>query len=148
MKYFIYSLAALGLLAALWRIQFDHSGQPALWISDTHIPTSQRASRPHPYGTIPQGTESVYASDHTAELYRIHCAYCHGSNGNGQSYTARYPGMPTVANLTTSERSASELHQIISNGRGAMPAFRHRLPTNQHTSLTDYILTTLQPAKP
>ncbi len=147
MKYIIYSIAALGLLTALWRIQFDRSGQPPLLISDTHIPTSARAARPHPSGTIPQGDESTTTSN-TAELYRIHCAHCHGSNGNGQSYTGRYPGMPTVANLTNSERSATELHQIISDGRGAMPAFRHRLPANHHTSLTDYILTTLQPAKP
>lgn len=143
MKYVMYSLVGLGLALALWRTQFDRSGQPPLLIADTHLAPSPYAGRAHPAGTVPFGGEPATPSAPAAELYTAHCAHCHGNNGNGHSYVSHYPGMPAVGNLQTSERSAGELRLIIDDGRGAMPAHRHRLRTPDRAALTDYIITTL-----
>lgn len=145
MKYVMYSIVLIGLALALWRIRFDRSGQPPLLMADTHLEPSPYPGRAHLPGTVPLGGEPATPSFPAAELYTAHCAHCHGRSGNGESYLSRYPGMPAVGNLQTSERTADELSLIIDDGRGAMPAHRHRLRTADRAALTDYIITTLHP---
>ncbi len=139
MKYAFYIITGLLALAAIWRIAFDHTGQPARIVFDT--PTQPIVTRtPHPAGTVTYGEEPP-ATGSGAELFTWHCTHCHGSQGNGQSYTAQYPGMPAVGNLQTTERPAAELRQIIQDGRGAMPAFRNRLRTADIEVLLQHIHT-------
>ncbi len=141
MKYIIYSVVFIGLALALWRTQFDRSGQPPLLIADSHIKPSPYPIRPHPAATVPLGEEPCTPTTPATELYTAHCAHCHSSNGDGLSYVSSYPGMPAVGNLQTSERSADELRLIIDDGRGAMPAHRHRLRAADRAALTDYVIT-------
>lgn len=142
MKYLFLIVSGIAALAAIWRIEFDYTGQPARLVFDTPaLPLGTR--RPHPATAIPFGNEPA-ATGSGKELFTIHCAHCHGIKGDGQSYTAARPGMPAVGNLQTTERSADELRQIIEEGRGAMPAFRQHLRRADQNVIHQYILT-LQP---
>ena len=139
MKYAFYIITGLLALAAIWRIALDRTGQPARVVFDT--PTQPLTTRtPHPAGTTPYCKEAQ-ASGTGAELFSWHCAHCHGAQGNGQSYTAQYPGMPAVGNLQTTERPAAEWRLIIQDGRGSMPAFRNRLRAADIENLLQHIHT-------
>lgn len=143
MKYGFYTFCALLFAIVIWRICGDTAGQPPLLISDMSGPGLQTRS-PHPVGTVPLNGEPMTATGTGAELFTAHCAHCHGNSGNGQSYIGSYPGMPAVGNLQTSERPQAELHQIINDGRGAMPAFRQRLREADRLEILNH-LHTLKP---
>ena len=137
MKYFFWIILVLLALAAALRIGFDYSGQPTRLVFDTPE-QALTTRRPHPAGVVPYGTETP-ATGTGAELFAIHCAHCHGTDGSGRSYTARTPGMPAVGNLITSERPAEEQSLILEEGRGAMPAFHQRLRTDNRRALLQHI---------
>ncbi len=143
MKYGLLTICVLISAIVIWRICGDTAGQPPLLINDMSGPLLHTRS-PHPAGTVPLNGEPTAPTGTGAELFAVHCAHCHGNSGDGQSYISRYPGMPAVGNLQTSERPQPELHQIISDGRGAMPAFRQRLRDADRLEILNH-LRTLQP---
>jgi mono/diheme cytochrome c family protein len=130
-------LALFGGIAMLIQQHCDAQGPSVQLNQDMHLAPSRPRSAP-PAGSIPYG--ELNSTVHPASvLFNNHCASCHGSNGNGQSYVASYPGMPGVGNLSTSSKSLSELQNSIRNGRGAMPTFQRRLSEPEILILTDYI---------
>ncbi len=141
MKYspaIIISLALILTAAALWRIDFDRTGQPARIVFDT--PEEELSTRrPHPKDSIPFGDTPDTPTASGLELFTAHCAHCHGADGSGSSYVSRYPGMPSVGNLTASERTQEEQHLILNEGRGAMPAFNSRLSPTDILALLHHI---------
>jgi mono/diheme cytochrome c family protein len=69
-------------------------------------------------------SESLHeAMEHFAD----HCAFCHGSDGSGQTQIGRglYPPPPDMRSATTQQLSDGELYSIIRNGVRftGMPAF-------------------------
>lgn len=54
-----------------------------------------------------------------AEVYRQHCANCHGATG-----TSTWPGAPNLARREAPLRTDQALLQILRAGRGAKPAFQ------------------------
>ncbi len=147
MKYRLTIIITLGLIltaAALWRIDFDRTGQPARIVFDT--PAKELSTRrPHPQDSIPFGDAPDTPTSSGPELFTAHCAHCHGVDGSGSSYVSRYPGMPSVGNLTASERSQEEQHLILKEGRGAMPAFSSRLSPADIRALLQHIRSLITP---
>lgn len=54
-----------------------------------------------------------------AEVYRQHCANCHGATGNSV-----WPGAPNLSRREAPLRTDQALLQILRTGRGAKPAFQ------------------------
>lgn len=138
----IVALALILLLSILLVLQFTGTRQePVLLIQDmTHAPTHLQQTPPA--GVVPFGEpRPALAAD---RLFLYHCAACHGNNGTGHSYVAAYSGMPTVGNLSTLNKTPSELKHSLLHGRGAMPAFRNRLNQQEADSLIPYILNHIQ----
>lgn len=65
-----------------------------------------------------------------AETYTQYCEGCHGSSGTRG---------PAGARLAESGLPAEETLAVILNGRGAMPAWRRRLPPDQIEAVASYI---------
>lgn len=63
-----------------------------------------------------------------AKHFQAHCAFCHGSNGRGQSpvATKMYPPVPDLADPAIQQMSDGALFAVIQNGVRwtGMPAFR------------------------
>lgn len=136
-------LCLIGLLILLLLQQVSTAREPVLLVQDMALPpTAAHPAAAPPVGTVPFGPPP--APREAAQLFTNHCAVCHGANGNGQSYTAAYPGMPAVGNLTTIRKSAPELKQSLREGRGAMPAFHNKLQETEIDSLIHHILTHFQ----
>lgn len=70
------------------------------------------------------------------EFYVANCALCHGNDGRGN------PVMP-VPDFTSpawqKERTDQELIEIISNGKGLMPAWKEKLTESQIKALVAFI---------
>ena len=71
------------------------------------------------------------------------CVTCHGASGKGDGAAAAALPPPKPADWTSSKVAAEtdgELFWKISNGRGAMPPWKH-LPENDRWDLVNYIRT-------
>ena len=75
-------------------------------------------------GTVNQGEQ----------LYLIHCARCHGASGD--------LGASGSKNLKISVLTDAEIQQIITQGKGVMPAYGQTLqPKEKVAWLSEYVLT-------
>ncbi len=62
-----------------------------------------------------------------ASLYSMHCGQCHGEDGQ--------LGASGAKNLSTSQLLDAQIVQIIKNGKGAMPAMKALLETDENINL-------------
>jgi mono/diheme cytochrome c family protein len=75
------------------------------------------------------------------KLAEQNCVTCHGNSGKGDGPAAAALPPPKPADWTAAKVAAEsdgEIFWKISNGRGAMPPWKH-LPENQRWALVDYI---------
>ena len=73
----------------------------------------------------------------TAGTYRTKCAMCHGPDGAG-SAVGKSMNVPDLRSSVVQNTDA-ELAQIISNGKGGMPAFKSSLSDDQMHALVTYV---------
>lgn len=57
-----------------------------------------------------------------AQMYRVHCASCHGPDGNSS-----WPGAPNIARREGMMQPDTVLLQRLRTGKGAMPGFQGML---------------------
>lgn len=76
----------------------------------------------------PQG---ALATADGKRLYKTFCASCHGANGANDRQGAN----PAMRLKNAVSLSDEEITSLILNGRGAMPAFRTRLKSEEVTAL-------------
>jgi mono/diheme cytochrome c family protein len=72
--------------------------------------------------------------------FRTKCAMCHGPDGSG-SEVGKSMNVPDLRSQAVQKLSDAELAQIISNGRGGMPAFKDSLSEDQIHSLVAHVRT-------
>lgn len=70
--------------------------------------------------------------------FRTKCAMCHGPDGGG-SEAGKSMNIPDLRSSAVQKVSDAELAQIISNGKGGMPAFKNSLSEEQVRDLVTYI---------
>ena len=72
--------------------------------------------------------------------FRSKCAMCHGADGAG-SDVGKSLNVPDLRSQAVQKLSDAELTQIISNGKGGMPAFKDSLSEDQTRSLVAHVRT-------
>lgn len=80
-----------------------------------------------PVGDILAPAAAAGPSAAAVALFRQHCATCHGDDGKGTA-AGKALGAP---DLTTVHAPAAALAQVVSQGRGNMPAFASTLTPRQ-----------------
>ena len=80
------------------------------------------------------------APDNTAAsaTFRSKCVMCHGTDGAG-STVGKSMNVPDLRATTVQKAPDAQLTQIISDGKGGMPAFKNSLSEDQIHSLVEYI---------
>ena len=73
-----------------------------------------------------------------AGTFRTKCAMCHGPDGAGSS-VGKSMNVPDLRSSVVQDKADSELAQIISNGKGGMPAFKSSLSDDQIHALLTYV---------
>jgi mono/diheme cytochrome c family protein len=74
----------------------------------------------------------------TAGTFRTKCAMCHSPDGAG-SAVGKSMNVPDLRSSVVQNTADAELAQIISNGKGGMPAFKSSLSDDQIQALATYV---------
>jgi mono/diheme cytochrome c family protein len=80
-------------------------------------------------------------AESSADLYKAHCAACHGTHGTGDTMLGRNLKLRPLDSDEVQKQSDEELATAISKGKGKnrMPAFEHKLNKEQIADLVRYI---------
>ena len=107
---------------------------PTIIIAHSWKAPKEASERQNP---APKNLESI---ERGKALYRQYCASCHGINGQGDGPLAKNL-TPKPADLVerAAHHSDGDFAWKITNGRGAMPAFKDQLSESQIWDLTNFI---------
>ncbi len=113
------------------------------WQASDHQPPP--AVAPEGQGSAVEGADADARA--AAALWSMRCASCHGASGRGDG-TGRPPGA-ALPDMTSpayrSARSDAELHTIIKEGKGMMPAFGDQLNDRGIAVLVQHVRTLSRP---
>ena len=126
-----FALAVILLALASGRGPADVAAQTGPWVA----PESEKAKKnPQPADkkTIEQGEK----------VAKINCVSCHGplGKGNGPAAVALNPKPADWTSKRVQDEPDGEIFWKITNGRGAMPSWRH-LPENDRWAVVRFIRT-------
>ncbi|MGO9641727.1 MAG: c-type cytochrome [Candidatus Acidiferrales bacterium] len=71
--------------------------------------------------------------------YKTKCAACHSADGSGNSPTGKAMGVHDFRSPDVQKMTDDELAQIITNGKGKMPAYGKQLKDTDIKGLVAYI---------
>ena len=134
MKACLRSLTVVAAAAAL----VAGAGKMAAWAQgEWKAPAAEKATK----NPLADKKTDKAALAEGKKLAETNCATCHGPGGTGNGPAAAALPPPKPADWTSAKVAAEadgELFWKISNGRGAMPPWKH-LPDNQRWQLVNYI---------
>ncbi len=74
------------------------------------------------------------------QLFNNNCAVCHGTEGHGNTPMGKaISNLPDLASPSTDQLSDEEIFDIITNGKGVMPAFQQKLSDADRKALIKYV---------
>lgn len=73
--------------------------------------------------------------------FKTRCAPCHGEKGSGDTKLGQHLQVPDLGSPEVQKQSDVQLNEIISKGKGKMPANEGRLSKDQINDLVKYIRT-------
>jgi mono/diheme cytochrome c family protein len=89
-------------------------------------------------------SNTLFAAD-AAVQFKQRCAPCHGPDGKGNTTIGKSLNIPDLTGADARKLSATELHQVVSEGRGSMPAFKGTVEAAEIKQLVTYIRTLQKP---
>lgn len=81
----------------------------------------------------------VRAQADAAKIFKTNCTLCHGADGSGTTSTGKAMKAKDLRSDDVQKQSDAELADIITKGRGKMPAFGSKLSADSIKSLVAYI---------
>jgi mono/diheme cytochrome c family protein len=82
----------------------------------------------------------------SSATFRTKCAICHGQDGGG-SEVGKSINVPDLRSPVVQKLPDTEVAQVISNGKGGMPAFKNSLSEDQIHGLVTYIRSLHHPVR-
>ena len=85
---------------------------------------------------------SLFAENEKTEsqqLFKAHCAMCHGADGAGNTFIGKKENIPDLRSSQVQKQTDQELSGIIENGKQKMPAFKTQLKPEQVKDLVEYL---------
>jgi cytochrome c6 len=86
-------------------------------------------------------TNAVQAQTDSAKIYKTNCELCHGPDGSGNTGPGKAFHAQDLRSEETQKQSDAALSEVITKGRGKMPAFGAKLKSDDITKLVAYIRT-------
>ena len=81
------------------------------------------------------------AQDDAASLFKSKCAACHGADGSGNTPVGKSMKIRDFHSADVQKETDAQLTEMITAGKGAMPAYKGKLTDAQIKSLVGYIRT-------
>ena len=72
-------------------------------------------------------------------VFKKNCALCHAQDGSGNSPSGKALRAKDLRSAEVQKQTDAELTDVISKGRGKMPAFAAKLPSETIKSLVAYV---------
>ena len=82
---------------------------------------------------------AVHAQNKGVTLFQSNCLMCHGADGTGATPAGQALKVVSLRDPAVVKMSRAELANVISKGKGNMPAFGTRLTPTQIERLVSYI---------
>lgn len=82
---------------------------------------------------------NLHAQGDVAKIYKTNCVLCHAADGSGNSTSGKALGAKDLASSEVQKKSDAELTDVISKGKGKMPAFGAKLKPDDIKQLIAYI---------
>ncbi len=82
---------------------------------------------------------AVRAQSDVAKVYKTNCVLCHAADGSGNSTSGKALGAKDLASSEVQKKSDAELTEVITKGKGKMPAFGAKLKPEEIKQLVAYI---------
>jgi cytochrome c6 len=79
------------------------------------------------------------AEGDTAKVYKTNCVLCHAADGSGSSPSGKALKAKDLRSPEVQAKNDTELTEIITKGKGKMPAFGRKLSADAIKSLVAYI---------
>jgi mono/diheme cytochrome c family protein len=79
------------------------------------------------------------ADEASEKLYKTKCAACHGSDGKGETTVGKANKMRDLGSADVQKLSDEDLTEIVTKGKGKMPAYGKSLKPEQIKDLVTYI---------
>jgi mono/diheme cytochrome c family protein len=74
-----------------------------------------------------------------ANSFKTNCAQCHSADGSGDSSAGKALHAKDLRSDEVQKQSDEALNEVITKGRGKMPAFGAKIQPNEVQKLVDYI---------
>ncbi len=81
------------------------------------------------------------AQNDAAKIYKTNCVLCHAADGSGSSTSGKALGAKDLASSEVQKKSDEDLAEVITKGKGKMPAFGAKVKGDGIKELVAYIRT-------
>ena len=85
---------------------------------------------------LPTATQ---AQSDAAKLYKTNCALCHSANGSGDNATGKAFHAKDLRSEEVQKQTDEQLAEVITKGKGKMPAFGAKITADDVTNLVSYL---------
>ena len=82
---------------------------------------------------------SMQAQSDADKIYKTNCVVCHSADGSGSSSTGKAMHAKDLRSDEVQKQSDGALSEVITRGRGKMPAFGGKIKPDDVTKLVSYI---------
>ena len=82
---------------------------------------------------------ATQAQSDPAKIYKTNCALCHSADGSGDSPTGKTLHAQDLRSEEVQKQSDEALAEIITKGKGKMPAFGGKIKPDDVTKLVAYL---------
>jgi cytochrome c6 len=86
-------------------------------------------------------TTAIQAQTDVAKVYKTNCELCHGPDGSGNTGPGKAFHAQDLRSNDTQKQSDAALSEVITKGRGKMPAFGAKIKADDIANLVAYIRT-------
>ncbi|HXM99628.1 MAG TPA: cytochrome c [Candidatus Dormibacteraeota bacterium] len=83
--------------------------------------------------------EAAAAANDAAKTYAKNCVLCHAADGSGSSPSGKALGAKDLASDEVQKKSDEELIEVVTKGKGKMPAFGKKISPEEIKGLVAYI---------
>ena len=81
----------------------------------------------------------VQAQSDPAKSFKTNCTLCHGADGSGDNPTGKAFHAKDLRSAEVQKQTDAELAEVITKGRGKMPAFGAKIKPDDVTKLVAYL---------
>jgi mono/diheme cytochrome c family protein len=82
---------------------------------------------------------TTQAQSDAAKIYKANCVLCHSADGSGDNPTGKAMHAKDLRSDEVQKQTDAELSEVISKGRGKMPAFGAKIKPGDVEKLVAYI---------